>query len=351
MRTPKTGKTRAAAAWLVLALAVSSAAAQPELVVLDTDSAVFNDDGAALVMLLRQPEKVRLLGITVVSGNHRAAQGAEHLLHVLELLEVRDVPLFVGAHAPLVNSPERARIYQQQWGRIRFLGGFAETGEVQPPHGGRFAELRPQEEDAVSFLVRTIEQNPDRVTVLAIGPLTNLAILLQLRPDLAPRIKRLVFMGGNARVGGNVTPYAEFNFFYDPEAARRVLHSEIPEKWMFGLDVTNQAVLRREHFDRIASAETPITELFAHDMGHGWPGFYQNPDATGYVWDCLAAAWLLDPSLFPDHERLPIDVNIEFGPAYGGAFVAGHGSGVGVEVVTGVEFGRFFELYRELLTR
>ncbi len=325
---------------------------EAERLILDTDAAIFNDDGAALVMLLQQPEKVELLGITVVSGNHLARQGAEHLLHILEVMGVRDVPLYIGAQEPLANSPARARLYQQQWGEVRFLGGFAQSGELEPPHGGQFAQQRPQPESAISFMIRTLEAYPGEVTILAIGPLTNLAMLLQLRPDLAVNIKRLVFMGGNARVPGNVTPYAEFNFWYDPEAARYVLRSPISRKIMFGLDVTNQAAITLHHFEQVAGKRTPLTEIFAWDMGSRWPGFYQNPEATGYIWDCLAVAFLLDPSLFPRFEELPVDVSIEFGPAYGGTFVpAGESPARPLRVALDLDFARFFQLYKDLLTR
>jgi len=262
----------------------------------------------------------------------------------------------------MANSRELARVYEERYGKITFKGAFGAGESVKPPPGGRFARARPEQENAVAFLIRTIEENPGEVTVLAIGPMTNLAIALRLRPDLGKMIKRLVFMGGNARVGGNVTRFAEFNFWFDPEAARAVIHAEIPEKIMFGLDITNHAVLTKAHFDAIASVRTPITELFAEDMGAGWPGFYDNPEATGYIWDCLAAGYLIDPTFVTDQEEVRLEVVTEFSAAYGSSFVPNPGAGSEaargvsaptnrVRVMLNLDFAKFFALYRDLLTR
>ncbi len=314
--------------------------------IVDTDSAVFNDDAAALAMLVRRRDLFDLLGVTVVVGNHTVPQGAEHMLHLLELTGAADVPLHLGAHAPLVNTAARAARWEAAWGRVAFKGAFAADPGVQPPHGGRFAAARPRSGDAIAFLVETIERHPDAVTLVALGPLTNIALVLRRRPDLAPRIRRLVFMGGNARVPGNVTPAAEFNCWFDPEAAAEVLAAPIPQIVMFGLDITNHAPLHKARFERIVAVDTPLTRLMRHDMG---PRFEQDPTATWYVWDCITAAWLIDPSIVTASERLPVTVDTRFGPAYG-ATRAGS-AGRRIEVMLDLDVERFFTLYADLLTR
>ena len=318
--------------------------------VIDTDSAVFNDDAAALAMLAARRDLFEILGVTVVAGNHTVPQGAEHMLHVLELTGAADVPLHLGAHAPLVNTPERAVRWEAEWGPIAFKGAFAAPPEVGPPQGGRFAATRPRSGDAVTFLVETIERHPDEVTLVALGPLTNVALALQRRPDLASRIQSLVFMGGNARVPGNVTPAAEFNFWFDPEAAAAVLAAPIPRVVMFGLDITNHAPLHRTLFDRIVAVDTPLTRLMRHDMG---PRFDTDPAATAYVWDCITAAWLIEPSIVTSSERLPITVDTAFGPKYGATVVDPGGSAGGsrAEVMLDLDVERFYALYADLLTR
>ena len=316
----------------------------------DTDSAVFNDDAAALAMLVQRRDLFELLGVTVVAGNHTVPQGAEHMLHLLELTGASDVPLHPGAHAPLVNTAERAVRWEARWGPIAFKGAFSAEPGVRPPHGGRFAATRPRSSDAVTFLIETLERYPDEVTLVALGPMTNLALTLRRRPDLAPRIRSLVFMGGNARVPGNVTPAAEFNFWFDPEAAAEVLAAPIPHVVMFGLDITNHAPLHKTLFDRIVAVDTPLTRLMRHDMG---PRFDANPAATSYVWDCITAAWLIEPSIVTASERLPITVETAFGPTCGATVSdpAGSAGGRRVEVMLDLDVERFYNLYSNLLTR
>ena len=316
-------------------------------IIFDTDSAVFNDDAAALAMLLGRPDRVEILGVTVVAGNHTVPQGAEHMLHLLELAgAAREVPLYLGARAPLVNTPERAARQEARWGPISFKGAFDEGPEVQPPHGGRFAAVRPRPTEAVSYLVDTVARHPGEITLVAVGPLTNAALALRRDPAFAGRLRSLVFMGGNARVPGNVTPAAEFNFWFDPEAAAEVLGAAFPRVVMFGLDITNHAPLHRPLFERMVAADTPLTRLMRHDMG---PAFARGPGVTQYVWDCITAAWLIDPSVVTRSERLPIRVETAFGPSYGGSSVDSEGSVV--EVMTDLDLERFYALYADLITR
>jgi inosine-uridine nucleoside N-ribohydrolase len=317
-------------------------------IIFDTDSAVFNDDAAALAMLARRPDVVDLLGVTVVAGNYPVPQGAEHMLHLLELIGADNIPLYLGAHSPLVNSPARAARQEARWGPVSFKGAFDASSSVVPPHGGRFAEARPRTTGAVPFIIDTIEQYPNEVTLVAVGPMTNIALVLQQRPDVAPLVKRLVFMGGNARVPGNVTPAAEFNIWFDPEAAHAVLGAPIPQIVMFGLDVTNHAPLQRSVFDRIVDADTPLTQLMRHDMG---PRFASASGSTYQVWDCITAAWLIDPSIVTASERLPIAVDTTFGPTYGGTSVGHSPTAPTLEVILDLDVEKFFDLYEGLLTR
>ena len=300
-------------------------------------------------MLVQRRELFDILGVTVVAGNHTVPQGAEHMLHLLELTGAADVPLHLGADAPLVNSADRAARWEARWGAIAFKGAFAAAPGVRPPHGGRFAATRPASSDAVAFIIETIERHPDEVTLVALGPMTNVALALRRRPDLAPRIGSLVFMGGNARVPGNVTPAAEFNIWFDPEAADAVLAAPIPHFAMFGLDITNHAPLHKTLFDRIVAVDTPLTRLMRHDMG---PRFAGDPAATSYVWDCIIAAWLIEPSIVTASERLPIAVDTTFGPNYGATPVDSVAAdGQRIEVMLDLDVERFYALYAELLTR
>ncbi len=344
---------------LALFLVSFQSMAQPRKVLFDTDSAFFLDDGAALVMLLHRPDLVELVGVTVVSGNLWARQGAEHMLNLLELTGNEEIPLHIGAQRPLANTPERAKVQRELLGGLTYLGAFSEPepssdADLEPPAGGSFATLRPRSQDAVSFIIETLDRYPNEVTILALGPMTNVSMALNLRPDLAGKIESLVFMGGALRVPGNTSPYAEFNFWFDPEAAQHVLRSAIPEKVMFGLDITNRAPFTKPQFDAIVAAETPIAEILLEDDRRTDWGFSANPEISTYIWDCLAAGFLLDPEFVTREETVRVDVDTTFGPSYGATYEpAGesHSDILPTRVTLDLDYERFMSLYSDLLMR
>ena len=341
--------------FLVLALLLPSCwAAGRDTIIFDTDSGLFGDDGVALVMLLRSPSQVTIEGITVVPGNVWAPQGAEYMFHILELLRRPQVPVFMGATEPLVNTAAMAREAERRWGVASYMGAFAQNPlAVIPATGARLTGHKARH-DAVAFLISEIERHPGELTVLALGPMTNIALALRLRPDIATKIKRLVFMGGNINVPGNASQAAEFNFWFDPEAARIVLRSRIPHKIMFGLDICNQAPIRKAEFDQIAAARTSIAALFREDFGNRYPAYNKNPNATGYMWDSLAAAYLLDPDFITRYETRYQDVQTNWGQYYGSTVPLDRRAvpeATAVTVMFGLDFHRVFALYRDRLTK
>jgi len=321
----------------VVLLAGLAAAQTPERILIDTDPGKFTDDNVALVMCVRSPERVSILGVTVVAGNVWASQGVVHARRTLRLLGQK-IPVHLGAQQPLVHTREMSR----REGPLDFAGAFATS------------KPRPQPETAVEFMIRTLEREPERVTILAIGPLTNIARVLQQRPDLAAKVRRLVIMGGNVYVPGNSSKAAEFNFWFDPEAARIVLRSGISKKILFGLDICNKVVLTREVFESVARLQTPITKLYRESFGNGFPGFYKNPNASGFLWDELAAAYLIDPAFVTKSETRYLDVEATFGGRYGatGPLVSPPAPGAtAVEVMLDADVDRVVSLYRKLLTQ
>ena len=243
----------------------------------------------------------------------------------------------------------------RRWGKLEFMGAFADNpADVKPAPGAKLSLRRPHHEGAVEFLISEIERHPGEVTILAIGPMTNIALALRLRPEIETRIKRIVFMGGNVQVAGNASASAEFNFWFDPEAARIVLRSRIPQKLMFGLDICHTAVLRKAEFDRIVAVRTPITDLFREDLGNRYPGFLKHPEATGYMWDSLAAAYLLDPGFVTKSETRYLDVLTVWGRFYGSTVPLDRRSvpdATPVTVMQELNFKRLFGLYHDRLTR
>jgi inosine-uridine nucleoside N-ribohydrolase len=338
----------------ILLLSLALSAAGREIVLLDTDSCLFCDDGAAVVMLLRSPSQVTVPGITVVPGNVWPAQGAEYLFHILDRLKRPQMPVYTGAQEPLVHTAAMARESERRWGKIEYMGAFAQNpADVKPPPGTHLSPRRPHHEGAVEFLISEIERNPGATTILAIGPMTNIALALRLKPEIETKIKRIVFMGGNVRVPGNASQAAEFNFWFDPEAARIVLRSRIPQKVMFGLDICNTAPLRKAQFDEIVAFKTPITDLFREDLGNRYPGFLHHPDGIAYMWDSLAAAYLIDPGFVTKSETQYLDVLSAWGRFYGSTVPLDRRAApdaTPVHVMLQLDYKRVWSLFKEKLT-
>jgi len=323
--------------WPLLLLPLAAATVEP--IVFDTDCGFFGDDGSALVMILRSPGKVRVTAVTAVSGNVWALESTSYLSEILGLLGNHTLKPYIGAQMPLIHTADLAKTE----GPLEFQGAFA-----RPP---KFAYAGPA--SSVEALAGAIAKQPGEVTILALGPMTNVAMLLRLHPDLESKIKRIVFMGGNVHVPGNASPAAEFNFWFDPEAAQIVLRSRVPEKIMFPLDICNRAVLDKAHFDEIVAVRTPITDRYREDYGQRYPGFLQNPHATGYLWDELAAAWLLDTGFVTKSETSWLDVDTTFGKNYGATVPLDRRlapDATPVRVMLDLDFPRLWGLYKRLLT-
>jgi inosine-uridine nucleoside N-ribohydrolase len=238
---------------------------------------------------------------------------------------------------------------------MEYIGAFAQDpNAVIPAVGAKLTGRKPHHNAAVQFLISEIERRPGEVTILAIGPMTNIALALRLKPSIETKIKQVVFMGGDIKAPGNASPWAEFNFWFDPEAARMVLRSRIPKKVMFALDVCNTAPIRKAEFEQIASAHTPIADLFREDLGNRYPGFLKHPDGVAYMWDSLAAAYLIDPSFVTKWETEHLDVQSAWDRFYGATIPLARPvapDATPVSVATELNFQRVFAIYKDRLTR
>ena len=198
-------------------------------VIADVDTGL--DDALALVFLARDP-RIKLLAVTCVAGNTDVDQVLRNTLDVLHTAGAGSIPVARGAERPLINEPRNAHAFHGANG----LGGLELP---RSPHS-------PSALAAVELLHRTIEDSPEPVTLLALGPLTNVAVFLRAYPATARKLARIVFMGGSAGIG-NATSHAEFNAWHDPEALAMVIHSGIPTV-MYGLDVFMQATLEPDQY-------------------------------------------------------------------------------------------------------
>ena len=291
-----------------MSMAAPAMAAPPIPVVIDTDFTAGSpsDDALALLLALRSPE-LDVVGVTTVMGNDSVERATADVLRVLEIAGRAPIPVHAGANMPLVH--EAGTFERTRWGR------WWSDAPPAPPFGG-FAAKKAEEASAADFLVRAARQRPRELTIVAIGPLTNLAIALRTDPSFARNVKQLVIMGGAIAAlpdgAGNQTPNAEFNFWVDPEAARAVLRSGIAIQ-LSPLNVSRKTNLTKEWSDRLTAPETPLTPLLRHILG---PAFARDPRARVNMYDEVAVASLIDPTLVKTRE-LYVDVDASPGINYG----------------------------------
>lgn len=331
----------------VIGTPIPAAAQATQKVIFDTDFAFPpQDDAMALFFVLQSPE-IDLLGITTVAGNRSLNVANADVLRILEAVGRTSIPVFAGAGAPWMHRGT-------DWDTARHGGWYANEPAPAPPGG--FAKSKKLEtRSAVDFLVGTVMQQPKQVTILALGPLTNIATAMRMEPRFAANVKQLVIMGGAIASqpdgGGNHTPNAEFNFYVDPEAAQVVLRSGIPIV-LSPLNVSRKARFSKEVFDKIVAVDTPTTRLIKETMG---PGFAQRPDRVGLMYDQIAAVTLVAPSLMKTVD-LYVDVDANPGPNYGVSVGAaqpwpGGEHATKMAVQTDLDWDKFIRLYVERVTK
>jgi inosine-uridine nucleoside N-ribohydrolase len=232
-----------------------------------------------LLLAMRSAE-LKIEGITPVAGNVPLELTLPNALRMVEIAGRADIPVAVGAKSPLMRRLVTAAQVHGENG----LGG-----AVFPE-----PTTKPIAEPAAEFIRRIVRKYPSEVTLLTIGPLTNIATALNGDPELAVMVRSLVMMGGSLS-GGNITPAAEFNIYVDPEAARIVFQSGIPIT-MVGLDVTRRTSLTDDHVRVLQAAQNPVSQAAAkiarNAIDHTRAqGFLVGPN----MHDSLAVAAFLDP--------------------------------------------------------
>ena len=251
----------------------------PFRVIIDTDPGV--DDALALLLAMRSPE-LKIEGITPVAGNVPLDLTLPNALRMVEIAGRTDIPVAAGARVPLVRRLVTAAYAHGENG----LGG-----AVFPE-----PKTKPIPLPAAEFIRSVVRKYPGEVTLIPIGPLTNIASALNLDSELAAMVRGIVLMGGSLS-GGNITPAAEFNIYVDPEAARIVFQSGIPIT-MVGLDATRKTSLTEEHVRILEAAQNPVSQAAAkigrNAINHNREqGFLVGPN----MHDSLAVAAFLDPSI------------------------------------------------------
>jgi inosine-uridine nucleoside N-ribohydrolase len=302
------------------------------------------DDSMALMLALNSPE-LALMGITTVAGNRSQEQALVDVLRLLEIAGREEIPVYSGADMPLVHEVSEHA--------IRSHGEWYSNKEPEEPPGG-FAKKEAECESAVEFLLSITRQMPGELSVIALGPLTNLAMAMRLDPEFVSRVRRLVIMGGAIAGlpdgGGNITPNAEFNFWVDPEAARIVLRSGAPIE-LSPLNVSRKTRFLSEHLEQVLSADTPLTRLLAKVL----PRALEQAGGGGLLmYDQVAVASVIDSTLVQKTEMY-VDVDICKGINYG-VSVGGQERWPGAEgaqkmlVQYDIDWDRFVSLFIERVT-
>ena len=255
--------------------------AEKRKVVIDCDTGV--DDAMALLLCLK---RLDVVGITTVGGNVGLANTQRNTRYVTEVTGCTDVPVFAGYARPLLVPLQDAS----------YVHGAGGLGNISVPEPKKPLE----KQHAVDFIIETFMTRDD-VSLITLGPLTNIAQALLKEPRLAGRIPEILTMGGST-TGGNATPAAEFNIFVDPEAAKLVFESGIPIR-MVGLNLTRQQVATAEMMRRVKAIPNPVAQFAALLFGdrEGKPG-------RDSFCDACAVMWMIDPSVITKSARMHVTV-------------------------------------------
>ena len=307
-----------------------------EKIIYDTDPGI--DDALGLLLLAASPE-IDLLAITVTHGNTSQEKCLNNALKLVELTGITKVPVARGAEEPLVKELSVAEETHGEGGL-----GYA----ILPK-----SAISPCSELAHDLIIRVVRENPGEVTLLCVGPMTNIALAFLKAPEIVSKVRRIVSMGGAIHYPGNVTPQAEYNVFCDPEAFEIVLKSGI-DFTLVPLDVTYQCILTADHLEKITEARSEIRN-FIFDSTRFYMEFHE--DYQGIkgcaINDPLAAAILLDPTLVKNRDYyLTIELT---SPTSKAKTIADHygllKSAPNAKVSMEVDVERFMELFISRMNR
>ena len=312
-------------------------------VIIDTDFARPPQDDALAVILALKSKELDVLGLTTVAGNFSREQATADLLRLLEIMDRQDLPVYEGANLPLIHRPSEYAL--NNWGEWY-------SDEPPPVPPGGFASIQPAAESAVDFLIHSVNDQPGEIVLIAIGPLTNIAMAVSKDPTFSANVKRLYIMGGAIASlpggGGNITPNAEFNFWVDPEAAHAVLRSGISIE-LSPLNVSKKTGFTKKHLAQITSTDTPVAHLLKQTMEDTF-----RTDGAQLMYDQVTVASVIDPSLVRKKELfVVVDTaqGINYGVSVGGTTIwPGAESTQSIHVQYDLDWERFIELYIKRVT-
>ncbi|MGB8593979.1 MAG: nucleoside hydrolase [Candidatus Sulfotelmatobacter sp.] len=341
---------------LLLMACLTSWAQEKRKIIIDQDAAgPAGTDQQSMLLLIQSPQ-TEVLGITVVTGDQWLNDELTHTLRMLELIGRTDIPVVPGAEYPLVRGKQDTEQWEQQYGSVAWLGAWTPRFYHAPDQLGDMPEgkptTKPSDEDAAHFLIRMVHKFPNQITIYEGGPMTNLALAISIDPTFAGMAKELVFMGAslNPRTDDPEfvnSPTHEFNLWFDPEAAHIALVAPWKKIVCTPVDISVKTRFTADLINRIKASDSPAARYI---------GKYARLRGNyNYLWDELAAAAWLDPSLITMKETLFMDVDLDHGANYGNTLSWTDREKPKVElqpveVQDDLDLDRFYKMFVNLLT-
>jgi inosine-uridine nucleoside N-ribohydrolase len=350
---------RTALAFLLMMVPPCALAASPRMIIIDQDGSGPAGSNQMAMMVLLQSAQAEVLGITMVSGNAWEPEEVRHTLRMLELIRRTDVPVVPGAIFPLVRTRQETLLWEKLYGTVPWLGAWGDAAqhsgsspwhepEVVPPLIEGPPTTKPLAEDAAHFLVRQVHAHPHQVTIYAVGPLTNIALALAIDPHFAEFTEGIVIMGGSLNPQTkdpefNTNPRHEFNFWFDPEAAHITLRAHWLRIDLTTVDISIKASFTQAIEDEIVTSPNPAAQYIERYTQEHY-----------YLWDELAAAAWLDPSIIASERKLYLDVDLSRGATYGDtlAWTETNKPELDLQLVhvhEGLDVARFTRMFVELM--
>ncbi len=310
-------KSFALAACLLVLTSAGLHAQSKQYVIVDQDAMGPAGTDMNSILVFLQAPNVQVLGITVVTGDGWRDEEVAHTLRLLELMGRTDIPVIPGRSHPMVRTREWTHNWEQMYGKEVYMGAWtmplsAHAPDAVPPLPEGAPKIKPDHEDVVHFLSRMVHKYPHQVTIYAAGPMTNIAAAILYDPQFASLAKELVIMGGSINPHSDDPefaddPHHEFNLWFDPEASSITLQAPWPKITVTTVDVSIETRLTQTMLKELSASPQPAAQYIARYTKH--PG--------DYLWDELAAAAWLDPSLITRERDLYMDVSLDKGISYG----------------------------------
>jgi inosine-uridine nucleoside N-ribohydrolase len=343
--------------------------AERRKVIIDQDA--FEGPGLQPILMLLQDPSVDVVGITTVSGDGWQPEETAATLRMLELVGRSDVPVVAGATFPLINSKERTKRREALYGPLGYKGAWMDTWpsyntmarrlphdpQVVPAMAEGMPHTKPYPGSAAEFMLAKSREFPGQITIIAMGPLTNLALAERLDDGFAARIAEVVTEGGNL-IGTDISakhdefdmqvaymPRMSFNHFWDPEAAHIVFSSPWPKLTLVTADASTPTIGTQVLIDKATASGRPVARYVKAIAQAGFP-----------LWDEVQASVWMNPGVVRKKGRLAMDIDLMPGANYGAllTWAPGKGPGLGerdVDVIYAVDAAQIDAMFTQLLSR